>query len=424
MGFWGPFTAGSLILDPSMTDNNDQFFVDQRAKENPMPIDPLNRNKFVDPNEYGLQTVKNDQTFQPESGATLQEMLAERDLQLAAQPTLSQAKSPLSFKYDQPEGVVRDYLGAGSPMLNEKGNAELSSLTAYEYDPAFGQLENYYRGSTAYPGSGSRTGYFDDYADYAEVPSLQRRLGNERFSLGEPQNLGFEESETISAPIYQDRIRQQNLPGFAYEPPKGLASIINSQLQNAKTNVGQKVGQGWDFAQQLPGMAMSALSGIPGIGALMGMLPKTSPEQKAMMDLYNSGEYQDVLGQIPGAENLNPVYGMGAGYGLSGALGKRLAMRNSQKTQNRIAKLSQKRQDKFAAQSAAIEQAIALEKAKIGARIGASGKIPTSGGGGTPDQGGTYGGYSYGGEGQQAGRQGYGYGLRDGGLATLFTRRG
>jgi len=142
------------------------------------------------------------------------------------------------------------------------------------------------------------------------------------------------------------------------------------------------------------------------------------------MDLYNSGEYQDVLGQIPGAENLNPVYGMGAGYGLSGALGKRLAMRNSQKTQNRIAKLSQKRQDKFAAQSAAIEQAIALEKAKIGARIGASGKIPTSGGGGTSDQGGTYGGYSYGGEGQQAGRQGYGYGLRDGGLATLFARRG
>ena len=71
-----------------------------------------------------------------------------------------------------------------------------------------------------------------------------------------------------------------------------------------------------------------------------------------------------MLGQIPGAENLNAVYGMG-GYGLSSALGKRLARRNSQKTQNRISKLSQKRQDKFAAQSAAIEQAIALEKPKI-----------------------------------------------------------
>jgi len=204
---------------------------------------------------------------------------------------------------------------------------------------------------------------------------------------------------------------------------RNFMSPINEGIGSFKTNVGQKVGQGWDFAQALPGMAMSALSGIPGIGALMGMLPKTSPEQKAMMELYNSEDYQNVLNQIPGAENLNEVYGIG-GYGLSGALGKRLAMRNSQKTQNRIAKLSQKRQDKFAAQSAAIEQAIALEKAKIGARIGASGKIPTSGGGGTPDQGGTYGGYSYGGEGQQAGRQGYGYGLRNGGLATLFTRRG
>ena len=168
--FWGgPFTGIIETLRPTVANADEQAWLDKNR--NPMPIDPLNEN------EYGLQTVKNDQTFTPESGATLQEMLADRDLQLAAQPSLSQAQSPLSFKYDQPEGVAFDYLGAGSPMLNEKGNAELSSLTAYEYDPAFGQLENYYRGSTAYPGSGSRTGFFDDYADYAEVPSLQRRLG-------------------------------------------------------------------------------------------------------------------------------------------------------------------------------------------------------------------------------------------------------
>ena len=198
---------------------------------------------------------------------------------------------------------------------------------------------------------------------------------------------------------------------------RNFMSPINEGIGSFKTNVGQKIGQGWDFAQQLPGMAMSALSGIPGIGALMGMLPKTSPEQKAMMDLYNSQEYQDVLGQIPGAEHLNEVYGRG-GYGLSGALGKRLAMRNSQKTQDRISKLSQKRQDKFAAQSAAIEQAIALEKAQNFARTGASGRRPGSGGPGVATDKST--GTSY----DRGGRQGYGYGLRDGGLATLFTRRG
>jgi hypothetical protein len=54
------------------------------------------------------------------------------------------------------------------------------------------------------------------------------------------------------------------------------------------------------------------------------------------------------------------------------------------------------------------------------------GRAPTapSGGGTRDDQGdrsrGQTGGYSY----DSGGRQGYGYGLKDGGLASLFTRRG
>ena len=39
-------------------------------------------------------------------------------------------------------------------------------------------------------------------------------------------------------------------------------SPIKEGIGSFKTNVGQKIGEGWDFAQQLPGMAMSALSGI------------------------------------------------------------------------------------------------------------------------------------------------------------------
>ena len=335
----------------------------------------------------------------------------------------------------QPQGVEFNYLGAGSPMLDYKGDEEGYRFTD-NYDPAFGELESYISGDTGYPQQ-NETVRTEEFDLFEEIPSLQRRLGNPRFSLGQPQNLGFEEeSETISTPVYQDRIMNRNLPGFAYESPKGLASIINSQLRNAKTNVGQKVGQGFDFAKQLPGMAMSALTGIPGIGALMGMLPKTSPEQKAMMDLYNSQEYQDLLGQIPGMENYNPVYGMGAGYGLSGAIGKRLAMRNSQKTQDRISKLSKERQDKFKAQTLALEKLAALEAEKDFARIGASGRRPGSGSGPTvgdsQSQGkasaGNTGGYSY----DSGGRQGYGYGLKyggrvgyaNGGLASLFTRRG
>jgi len=418
MGFWGPFTAVTETLRPTEANAGENEWIEaQQLNRNPMPVDPLGENTF-DASEYGLQT--NDTTFQPDAGMTLQEMLAERELQEAAVPGLRQSDpNSLSFKY-QPE-FLRDYLGA-NPAIRD-----------YEYDtnfyddPAFGQMSTEMGGSTSYPEKGDF--YKEQEFDWnEEIPSLQRRLGNERFSLGQPQNLGFEEeSETISTPVYQDRIMNRNLPGFAYESPKGLASIINSQLRNAKTNVGQKMGQGWDFAQALPGMAMSALSGIPGIGALMGMLPKTSPEQKAMMELYNSDQYQDVLNQIPGMANYNPVYGMGAGYGLTNAIGKRLATINKtlgRMTPEQLAKTSLKKRKQK------LEELAALEASKDFARTGASGRRPGSGGGGqgTPDSGGTTGGYSY----DRGGRQGYGYGLKyggrigyaNGGLASLFTRRG
>ena len=214
---------------------------------------------------------------------------------------------------------------------------------------------------------------------------------------------------------------------------RNFMSPINEGIGSFKTNVGQKIGQGWDFAQQLPGMAMSALSGIPGIGALMGMLPKTSPEQKAMMELYNSEDYQNLLNQIPGMANYNPVYGMGSGYGLTNAIGKRLATINKtlgRMTPEQLAKTSLKKRKQK------LEELAALEASKDFARTGASGRRPGSGSGPTVGDSqskgqasaGNTGGYSY----DSGGRQGYGYGLKyggrvgyaNGGLSSLFTRRG
>ena len=262
-------------------------------------------------------------------------------------------------------------------------------------------------------------------------------------SLSDPfTNNIFEQNETISTPnetvseelidenlIPQNFRTRMNNPFFerpTLSNASSLANYFNQGLGGIK-GVKEKMGQGWDFAQQLPGMAMSALSGIPGIGALMGMLPKTSPEQKAMMELYNSDQYQDVLNQIPGMANYNPVYGMGAGYGLTNAIGKRLATINKtlgRMTPEQLAKTSLKKRKQK------LEELAALEASKDFARTGASGRRPGSGGGGqgTPDSGGTTGGYSY----DRGGRQGYGYGLKyggrvgyaNGGLASLFTRRG
>jgi hypothetical protein len=205
---------------------------------------------------------------------------------------------------------------------------------------------------------------------------------------------------------------------------RNFMSPINEGIGSFKTNVGQKVGQGWDFAQALPGMAMSALSGIPGLGLLTSML-KESPEQKNFRDnIYSSPEYQNLLGQIPGAKNLNAVYGMGSGRGLLGSLQKRFE-RINKTLENKKSDVLERRRDK-------IKELMELERQKESEFLESQrrGRRPGSGGSGqgTPDSGGTTGGYSYDG----GGRQGFGYGLKyggrvgyaDGGLATLFTRRG
>ena len=67
------------------------------------------------------------------------------------------------------------------------------------------------------------------------------------------------------------------------------------------------------------------------------------------------------------------------------------------------------------------KEAAAAAAAAASARAGASGRRPGSGGGGgTKDSGGTTGGYSY----DSGGRQGYGYGLADGGLINLYRYGG
>jgi hypothetical protein len=237
--------------------------------------------------------------------------------------------------------------------------------------------------------------------------------------------------------IPQNFRTRMNNPFFE-RPTLSNASTLSNYLNQGLggvTGIKEKMGQGWDFAKQLPGMAMSALSGIPGAGLLMGMLPKTSPEQKAMMELYNSEDYQNVLNQIPGMANYNPVYAMGSGYGLTNAINKRLAT---------LAKTRKRQGDDFSdtlrKREEDLKNLLAQEASKDFARIGASGRRPGSGsgpttqdtaaaGGYSPGQAGAgTGGYSY----DSGGRQGYGYGLKyggrvgyaNGGLASLFTRRG
>ena len=244
---------------------------------------------------------------------------------------------------------------------------------------------------------------------------------------------------------YTDQeITELGLPGF--EQPMGINTIPNqfsysNQFMNDmrnlpsdfRTSLGQtkdalvedfsglgsflkdKSIKGFDFAKQIPGMAISAITGVPFLGqGLVSLLSgiKESPEQKAMKDFYGKQFGLTDTGQIASGimKGYNPVYGFG-GSGLTNAIDKRLAtiLRTEQRKKKKGLKLSEelinrrKELEALKAQESAASSA-ALESQRRGRRPGSGGDGPGISDKGAPA--GT-GGYSYDG----GGRQGFGYGL-------------
>ena len=248
-------------------------------------------------------------------------------------------------------------------------------------------------------------------------------------SIADNMNTTLDDSIPMQETIYQDRIRQQNLPGFTYQPKEGLQSIINSQLQNAKTNVGQKVGQGMDFMGGIKDYIMGGgMLGMAakGIGGLLSNIFQESPEQTNFREnIATDPEYQNLVNSIPGMSNYNQIFRMGSGRGLMGAADRRLATIN--KTLGRMTP-QQLAQTSLTKRKAKLEALRELERQKEAAFLESQsrGSRPTAptGGGVRDNQSdrsrGQTGGYSYSG----GKREGFGYGLKDGGLASMFTRRG
>ena len=183
-----------------------------------------------------------------------------------------------------------------------------------------------------------------------------------------------------------------------------------------------KTGQGFDFTRQIPNLAFSALTRVPFLGTALGigsMFQQTPQQENFMKNIYSDEEYQKLLSQIPGLENLNPVYMLGSGRGLLGAIDKRLATINRTRKRNEgiLSDTLQRREEKLKALRDLERQKEAefLESQRRGRRPGTGG----GGGGGVRDSGGPTGGYSY----DSGGRQGFGYGLKDGGLTSLLFRR-
>ena len=343
----------------------------------------------------------------------------------------------------EPYQYTPNYLGANSPMLDE-GNARLSSLSDYGSDPAFGYLENYYRGSTDYPGSGRRIGYFDDRTK-GEVPSLQRALGNERFAMApeqpdfinapqdfyqqysQPQELGYIEPAAVpKEAIYQDRIMNRNLSNSNYEPRQGILQGLQDKIGAGFNNVKDFAMDKGNMGKNLIGAGASKFAGLPGIVgsgamALMGGLKNQFQDRQ----LYD--DTTDEYGNVYSADELNSQNALG-GYYTDAArsarrrtsrvanmlkrqqAGKTISTANLAKLQRQEKIVKKQQEDKQRKiQEAATKRTYSLQnlqdssdrgtgqnyaaaRARTSSRVSPSGRMRA-------------------------------YGLKDGGLASMFTRR-
>jgi len=220
-------------------------------------------------------------------------------------------------------------------------------------------------------------------------------------------------------------------PQFLNNPRTGIIDNLIMQrgnpgvnlLTQARDAVTTGLGKGIDLGKTAIGGILSLVSGIPGIGVLANMLPERDYRQGAIEDFYGDQETQALMSQIPGMENYNIVsgglFGSPVNYGLSRAIDKRMAtIRNtlekkkSTALEQRLKALEElKAREAKALEDARNKAAAELESQRRGRRPGSGGDGP-----GTKDSGGPTGGYSY----DSGGRQGFGYGLKKGGLVGLL----
>ena len=233
-----------------------------------------------------------------------------------------------------------------------------------------------------------------DNEDYQEIPgfnfrdaptSLMSRMQNTQF-LNNPRT-GF----------IDNTLMQTGNPG-------------NSIIDKARSGI----GKGFNLGKSAIGGIASLIAGVPGIGALLGMLPERDYRQNTIDDFYSDPSTRGFMSQIPGMDQYNTVsgglFGTDTNYGLSGAIDKRMTTIQKTLWKKKSAVLEQRLKDlqelkareAKALADAQAKQAANLESQRRGRRPGSGGDGP-----GTKDSGGPTGGYSY----DSGGRQGFGYGL-------------
>jgi hypothetical protein len=220
----------------------------------------------------------------------------------------------------------------------------------------------------------------------------------------------------IETPFIQRAFKPEFRP-FLNNPRTGIVDNFLMQKGNPENTIFDRAksgfGKGIDLGKSAISGIASLVTGIPGIGALLGAFQET-PEQRAIKEFYESQFGLTDTGQIASGimQGYNPVYGFG-GAGLNQAIDKRIARiqktlqkKKSDTLKKRLKDLQDLKRKEAAASAAALEAQ----------RRGRRPSAPSGDGGGIKDSGGPTGGFSY----DTGGREGFGYGLKKGGLAGLL----
>ena len=154
------------------------------------------------------------------------------------------------------------------------------------------------------------------------------------------------------------------------EPKQSLRNIINSQLQNAKTNVGQKVGKGIDFMGGIKDyISQGGMLGMAtkGIGSLLrGLGDALGFEDRQLSG--GEGSIIDEYGYVYNSDDLNKMNALG-GYYTDPA---RSARRRQKRIANMLARKEANKKYSISNLKRLQEQEAAQEKARMAGQVAAA----------------------------------------------------
>ena len=305
-----------------------------------------------------------------------------------------------------------------------------------DYDPAFGTLNSFRRFQPA-PYTGQRP-----FANLVDLPSNLNYLSNSppslerildknkmfnRFELNsetpqvenyptEPQNLGFIEPATVpKEAIYQDRIMNNNLPSYGYEPKQGILQGLQDKIGSGFNNVKDFAIDKGNMGRNLIGSAGALAMGLPGMvgSGVMSLLSNLGDQADYQQytpgfdyNGLNDSMINDFYDPATGLNRFDRARRNGNTFASSRNLAEYFKLRREKKAQDKINAAAATKAAEAAARGNYTPGGSHLSRGTSGGGLGLSQAQAQSVSQANKDAG--YSSFS---------------GLKDGGLASMFTRR-